>query len=285
MNSKGLVDRIVRLCEQHGENEIIVLSGVPGTGKTFLALAAAHQFTRHPFLVRQIQFHSSYSYEDFVEGFRPNPYGGFNPKMGTFARWNEAALRDPENRYVLLIEEFTRANISAVLGELMTYIEYRDRFFETPVSGRPMRVAKNITVIATMNPQDRSALELDDALIRRLRIINCPPSIDQLQEVLRDANDAVRDGLSTFFEKMIERHPDTFESLMPFGHGVFAGVQTEADVRELYDLQLRYLVRRNPQVPAHPFAQDIEELFPFTGKNLVLGDDDNLEVDDASEGP
>src|SRR6185436_12302947 len=94
------------------------------------------------------------------------------------------AQRDVGNRYCLLVEEFSRANVTAVIGELMTYIEYRDRVFYTPLSERPVRVAPNLTILATMNPRDRSALEIDDALIRRLRIINCPPDTGQLREML-----------------------------------------------------------------------------------------------------
>ena len=106
-------------------------------------------------------------------------------KPGVFSQiWNEQASDDENQPYVLLIEELTRANLAAVLGELMTYIEHRTRPFLTVYSRRPVLVAKNITVIATYNPTDRSALEIDLALLRRLRIIDFPPSTDQLAEML-----------------------------------------------------------------------------------------------------
>jgi 5-methylcytosine-specific restriction enzyme B len=152
------VDEMVAACQAHGDRDIILLSGVAGTGKTFLGLITAVRFAGHPLLVKQIQFHQSYAYEDFIEGLRPTASGGFAPRPGILMEWNETALQDPDNKYnkyVLLIEEFTRANISAVLGELMTYIEHRDRLFETPLTRRRVRIAKNLTILATMNPQDR----------------------------------------------------------------------------------------------------------------------------------
>jgi hypothetical protein len=266
------VREIVNACERHGRDSIVLLSGVAGTGKSFIALNAAVRFAGHPLLVKQIQFHQSFTYEDFFEGLRPNTSGGFESRAGILVDWNDAALRDSGNRYVLLVEEFTRANITAVLGEVMTYIEYRDRLFETPVTRRRMRLASNLTILATMNPQDRSALEVDDALIRRLRIVECPPDVEQLKEMLaeslpnkgEDASGKTIVGkLVNLFEDCIKRHPDTFNELMPFGHGVFAGISSEDDLRELWNQRIRYLLRRNPQVPAHAFAKDIEELYPW----------------------
>ena len=208
-----------------------------------------------------IQFHQTFSYDDFIEGLHPTESGGFEARAGIFMEWNEQAIRDPDNRYVLLIEEFTRANIAAVLGELMTFIEYRDRVFTTPVTRKRTKIASNLTILATMNPQDRSALEVDDALIRRLRIIECPPSIGQLKEMLANSPQSVIDGLVKLFQTCQERHTETFSDLMPFGHGVFAGIKSETDLADLWQTQIRYLLRRNPQVAPHPYAQDIEELY------------------------
>lgn len=266
------VDEIVSTCRKHGRDSIIVLSGVAGTGKTFLALAAATKFAGHPLLVKQIQFHQAFSYEDFIEGLRPNAKGGFETRAGILTDWNEIALKDANNQYVLLIEEFTRANITAVIGELMTFIEYRDRLFETPVTRKRFRLAGNLTILATMNPQDRSALEVDDALIRRLRIIECPPSTEQLQEMLSeslpnggkdDSGKLIIDRLTHLFEECKKKYPDTFGDLMPFGHGIFSGIASEDDLRQLWNQRIRYLLRRNPQVPAHAFAKDIQELYPW----------------------
>ena len=112
-----------------------------------------------------------------------------------------------------------------------------------------------------MNPQDRSALEVDDALIRRLRIIECSPSTDQLRQMLTEAPQAIVDGLVHLFEACKTRHAETYSDLMPFGHGIFSGVTSEEDLADLWQSQIRYLLRRNPQVAPHPYTQDIEELY------------------------
>lgn len=271
------IQEILNVCDSHGSRDIILLSGVAGTGKTFLGLVAAVRLTGHPLLVKQIQFHQSYAYEDFIEGLRPTANGGFSPRAGVFLEWNEAALQDPDNRYVLLIEEFTRANISAVLGELMTYIEHRDRLFETPLTRRRIRIAKNLVILATMNPQDRSALEVDDALIRRLRIIDCPPSTGQLKEMLSSSLPDGGNGgtgakiisqLNNLFETMAKQYPDRFAELMPFGHGVFGHIDSEEALRDLWSHRLRFLLRRNPQVPPHPWAEEIQALYPWRDSSV-----------------
>jgi 5-methylcytosine-specific restriction endonuclease McrBC GTP-binding regulatory subunit McrB len=268
------IDLIERALRNHGHRSIITLSGVAGTGKTHYALRAAERLTGSVLFVRQIQFHSTYGYEDLIEGLRPNSRGGFDLLPGSLIEWNDQALSDPTNRYVFLIEELTRANVSGVLGELFTYIEHRDRFFQLPISKRQVRIAPNLNVLATMNPQDKSALELDDALIRRLRIISFPPSIAELQKMLDQSlsgtdaaeRDRITQGLTKLFETCKLRFPDSFEESMPFGHGVFAGVRTEEDLVCLWQEQLRYLLQRNPHVPLHPFAETIRGAFPWKSR-------------------
>jgi 5-methylcytosine-specific restriction protein B len=264
------VDEVVNAADAYGRFNIIALSGVAGTGKTFVALAAAQKLAGHPLFVKQIQFHQSYTYEDFIEGLRPNTVGGFEPRLGIFTEWNLAAHRDHDNKYVLLIEEFTRANLGSVLGELMTFIEHRDRMFETPLSRTRTRVADNLHILVTLNPKDRSAIELDDALIRRMRMVNFPPSVVALREILDmsypntnpDEKQEVINQLVALFEQCKSRYPESFEANMPFGHAVFSNIRSVADLRDLWNQQIRFVLRR-PQVPAHPYAKDIEDLYPW----------------------
>jgi 5-methylcytosine-specific restriction endonuclease McrBC GTP-binding regulatory subunit McrB len=262
---------IAEVAKRDGADSLVVLSGVPSTGKSFLALEAAQRLAKHPFFLKQIQFHQSYSYEDFIEGLRPNSSGGFESRVGIFLEWNEAALRDPGNIYVLLIEELSRANLPNVLGELMTYIEYRGRSFETPLTRRRIAVASNLVVIATMNPLDRSALEIDDALIRRLSIVDCPPSSDQLREMLGNVFNATKGNektltdLAGLFDELQREHPATFAQAMPFGHGVFAKIGSEDDLYYLWEHRLRHLLRR-PLAAPHPYADDIERLYRWKTK-------------------
>ena len=125
------IQEVIDACTRYGSRSIIALAGVPGTGKSFVASIAAQRFTNEPLLVREIQFHQSFSYEEFIEGLRIDQTSAVTVVPGVFQEWNERALEDDDQRYVLLVEELTRANLSAVLGELMTYLEHRDRHFVT----------------------------------------------------------------------------------------------------------------------------------------------------------
>jgi AAA domain (dynein-related subfamily) len=269
--TEARIQEVVDACAKHGGSSIVLLSGVPATGKTLISLAAAQRVAGHPNLVRQVQFHPGYSYEDFFEGLRPLREGGFEVRDGVFLDWNRQATEDPANTYVLLIEEFSRADIPAVLGELMTYAEYRDRPFELPISRREVTIAENLVLLATMNPRDRSALEIDDAIIRRLRIVDCPPDLDQLAEMLAsslpgggaDPEEAELINLiAGVFRECLEQHPDTYRLQMPFGHGIFAGIEGVDDLRDLWTQRIQHILRRPLALP-HPFAETIEQAYPW----------------------
>lgn len=262
---------ILEACERSGESSIIALAGVPGTGKSRLALIAAQRLASQPEMVREIQFHPSYSYEEFIEGMRIDHGGGVAPKSGIFLEWNQKALDDANHTYVLLIEELTRADISAVLGELMTYVEDRSRRFTTVYSRREVSVAPKLRIITTFNPTDRSAIEVDAALLRRLRIIRCPPSVEQLAEMLDGVLDsAVIEALQNIFKACeTEFGKEEYEDSMPFGHGIFAGVKAEApDLHRLWVERLRYILRR-PLVEPHKFTKVIEDNYPWRAKDYI----------------
>jgi hypothetical protein len=261
-----LIEAAVKAANEYGDRSIIALAGVPGTGKTYLSLAIAEKVASDPLFVREVQFHAGVGYEDLFEGLRPNLTGGFEVRQGSLMEWNDQALQDPDNTYVFLIEELTRANLSSVLGELLTYIEYRGRRFRLPYSRLESCIASNLKFVATFNPQDRSALELDDAVIRRLRIIDCPPSPAKLVEMLADVASADRagsilvEGLANIFVAMQSRYPSTYSHAMPFGHGIFSGIQNAGDAGTLWEQRIRHMLRR-PLAAPHPLAEELEELF------------------------
>jgi 5-methylcytosine-specific restriction protein B len=266
------ISEVVDACERYGNQSIVAISGVPGTGKSFIASIAAQRFANEPLLVREIQFHQSFSYEEFIEGLRIDDTAGVSVTPGVFLDWNQQALDDPSRRYVLLIEEFTRANLAAVLGELMTYLEHRERAFISVYSRKAVFVAKNLTILTTFNPRDRTAIDLDDALIRHLRIIRFPPSPDQLQEMLKGStlSPKVIEMLQDLFNKCKNRFPDEYEHLMPFGHGVFAGVNAERpELFHLWRQRIEHLLRR-PLIEPHPFTEAIEQLYPWRNENYTL---------------
>jgi 5-methylcytosine-specific restriction protein B len=270
--TEAKIAEVIDACERYGDRSIIALSGVPGTGKSYMASIAAQRFTGEPLLVREIQFHQSFSYEEFIEGLRIDESTGVNVVPGIFLEWNERALEDEDHRYVLLIEELTRANLPAVLGELMTYLEHRDRPFVTVYSRKPAQVAKNLTVLATLNPTDRTAIDLDAALIRRLRIIRFPPSTEQLADMLSGVglDKQVMAKLQALFTTCEERFRDQYEHLMPFGHGIFADVRNEQpDLHRLWIERIQHLIRR-PLIEPHAFVDVIEECYPWRDPNYKV---------------
>jgi 5-methylcytosine-specific restriction endonuclease McrBC GTP-binding regulatory subunit McrB len=263
---------VVAACKRHGANSIVALAGVPGTGKSFIASIAAQRFTDEPLLVREIQFHQSYSYEEFIEGLRIDDSSGVEVVPGVFLDWNQRAIDDPDRAYVLLIEEFTRANLGAVLGELMTYLEHRDRPFISLYSRKPVYVAKNLTVLTTFNPTDRTAIELDSALLRRLRIVRFLPSVEQLEEMLGGRLDVnVVQALKKLFTECSLQFKTEYEHMMPFGHGIFADVQNERpELNLLWQERIEYFLRR-PYLEPHPFTDVIEGLYPWRDPDFRVG--------------
>jgi len=266
------IAEVVEACESYGDSGIIALAGVPGTGKSFVANIAAHRIASDPLMIREIQFHPSYSYEEFLEGYRPGASGAFEPVPGVFLELNEIARADPANKYVLLIEELTRANLPAVLGELLTYIEHRERAFFTMYSRRPVIIARNLVVLASYNPRDRSALELDEAVMRRLRIVPFPPDVEQLAEMLRDSDlpAAAVEQLQRMFRRCAEEHED-FETLMPFGHGILAGVRNEADLHALWRQRIQPMLWR-PLLQPNAFADTIRANYPWSDSAYRVSD-------------
>lgn len=160
----------------------IILQGPPGVGKSFAAqkLAFALMQAEDRSRLGFVQFHQSYSYEDFVEGFRPTA-DGFELKPGKFVEFCRQAEADPKNTYVFVIDEINRGNLSKILGELMLLIESdkRDTRWAMPLaSGKvPFFVPPNVYIMGLMNTADRSLAVVDYALRRRFAFIDMAPNL------------------------------------------------------------------------------------------------------------
>lgn len=166
----------------------IILQGPPGTGKTFLAKRLAYLMIEQKDETRTdiVQFHQSYSYEDFIQGFRPQPDGTFKLENGVFYRFCKKAARDPNNDYFFIIDEINRGNLSKIFGELMLLIEKdkREKTYAVSLtysqsSDTKFHIPKNIYIIGTMNTADRSLALVDYALRRRFAFIEIMPSISE----------------------------------------------------------------------------------------------------------
>jgi 5-methylcytosine-specific restriction protein B len=148
---RSYLDRIATLL---GHKRQAIFYGPPGTGKTYVARRLAQHFARTDEAVELVQFHPSYAYEDFVEGFRPvsgQSSGGFALRSGPLKRIAQRASESPGTIHVLLIDEINRGNLAKVFGELYFLLEYRDADLSLQYSDDPFRLPKNLWILGTMN--------------------------------------------------------------------------------------------------------------------------------------
>jgi 5-methylcytosine-specific restriction protein B len=172
-----------------GEKKQLVFFGPPGTGKTLVAQALAEHLTANGGDWQLAQFHPSYSYEDFMEGYRPtaSPDGAvsYELRQGPLRRIAADAQDDPGNPYVLIVDEINRGNIPKIFGELLFLLEYRDRPIALQYSDEAFRLPPNLFLIGTMNTADRSIALVDAALRRRFFFVPFLPREEPVRSVLR----------------------------------------------------------------------------------------------------
>lgn len=190
--------------------------------------------------IRWVTFHQSYAYEDFVEGLRPKTEQGdsmvlaFELKPGIFRSLCARAEDDPNNQYVLVIDEINRGNIAKIFGELMTLIEADKRSklsVELPYSKEDFQVPVNLAIIGTMNKADRSIALLDVALRRRFAFLKLLPEAELLDGInVSLEEDALNIGtcLQNLNQRIVELRGADYQ----IGHSYFLplqGIENEAE--------------------------------------------------------
>jgi 5-methylcytosine-specific restriction protein B len=269
---------LTRIVDVLWERRQVILYGPPGTGKTFLATRLARQLTDDG-AVKLVQFHPSYAYEDFFEGFRPEPGSSgtltFTLRAGPFRDFAEVAAANPSTAYILIIDEINRANLAKVFGELYFLLEYRDESISLQYSpDKEFTLPQNLFIIGTMNTADRSIARIDTAMRRRFAFVALDPRIppvlgllsrwlerhhlpleaaallDELNRLLADSDAAI--GPSYLMDERIYRRDDGLSrvwqySIMPLLEDLFYG---QADLDQHYGLpSLRKAITAPPAEP------------------------------------
>lgn len=181
----------------------IILQGAPGVGKTFAAKRLAYSMmgVKDPNRVMMVQFHQSYSYEDFIMGFRPSE-NGFKLKYGVFYEFCKRAEVDSDNDYFFIIDEINRGNLSKIFGELFMLLESDKRgvALQLLYADEKFSIPENLYIIGMMNTADRSLAMLDYALRRRFAFFDLKPAFESngFKSYQKNLN-------NDKFDKLIER--------------------------------------------------------------------------------
>lgn len=181
---------LCEVVELLNERRQVIFYGPPGTGKTYIAQKLANHLVQLP-QVKLVQFHPSYTYEDFFEGFRPSTGTtegtlSFELRHGPLRRIVTRARENPEQNFVLIIDEINRANLAKVFGELYFLLEYRDQAVELLYSSddESFTLPKNLYLIGTMNTADRSIALVDSAMRRRFAFVPLDPAVEPTKSML-----------------------------------------------------------------------------------------------------
>lgn len=250
----------------------IIFVGPPGTSKSWYAARLAVTLAEDDrSFVRFVQFHPSYQYEDFVEGFVPmQTSGGFKLVPKHFLEFCRLAETHTDKLAVIVIDELSRGDPGRVFGEALTYIEKSKRGLPFNLaSGTLLHVPPNLVVLATMNALDRGVDDVDAALDRRFAKIAMDPSPGLLAQFLNQAgmSDSLRDRVLTFFRRVNDQsRTNPYAAL---GHTYFIGVSNEDGLRRVWEHQLRFHFDKAFRLDAEGRA-DIDRMW---NKVLAIGEE------------
>lgn len=226
----------------------LILQGAPGVGKTFMAKRLAYSImgVKDPDRVMMVQFHQSYSYEDFVMGYRPSREG-FELREGTFYKFCKKAEIDDENDYFFIIDEINRGNLSKIFGELFMLIENDKRGQKNKIqllySDESFFIPKNVHIIGLMNTADRSLAMIDYALRRRFAFFDLKPGFNSngfkhyQSNINSELFNSVIDTVGALNQKI--KSDDGLGEGFRIGHSYFCNLNEE-DIEEKLNYIIEY---------------------------------------------
>lgn len=213
-----------------------ILYGPPGTGKTYIALQVAKALAvaaneEEDSRLKIVQFHPSYAYEDFIQGLKPDLERAelrYALKQGPFMEVCDAASDDPDNYYVLVIDEINRGDPARIFGELLYALEYRNEPVDLPQGGQ-LVVPPNLVVIGTMNSVDRSIAIADFAFRRRFSFVRVDPDPKVILKVRASPGARAAVQVLLDFNEWLTERLDVDHAL---GHSYFLNPATGYDAPE-----------------------------------------------------